>query len=115
MRTSTGKATRAQAPRAAPLVPAVAQRSALNVLPMLAPAVAPVSRAQQKLSVRKLANAIVAQATGTEGSLAQEKTTNPLPIVFISAEVRAAMGLPGVRGPGGGSSSALEPPAELGF
>jgi len=54
---------------------------------MVAPAVAPVSKARQALQMRQLASAIALQASANGVSAGTEKTANPLPIVFISAEV----------------------------
>ncbi len=70
-------------PRAAS---AQAQRTAINMFAKPAGVAAgPVPRARVVLERRRLAERLIAHATYQQGS--QEKTTNPLPIIFVSAEV----------------------------
>lgn len=63
-------------------------RPSVSIVPQLAPVLAPVSRARIALETRRLASAVIVQATPATGlTSATEKTSNPLPIVFVSAEV----------------------------
>lgn len=41
------------------------------------------------LQTRRMASAIASQAAGVVASAGTEKTANPMPIVFVSAEVRS--------------------------
>lgn len=69
------------------IAPKQTVRAPVSALPKLVPAVAPVSRARCTTEIRRLASAIVLQATGNGSSATQETTTKPLPIVFVAAEV----------------------------
>lgn len=80
----SGTVARSQMAAPRPQPAATRMASLLPVAP--APAAAPVSRARVALQTRTTMRQLVALATGN-GAAETSRTANPLPIVFISAEV----------------------------